>query len=105
MPIETTERRRHPRTNLRQVVFIRPFNSRLPPDSCNTFNVSQNGLYLATLADHYVPGLNIYVTSDFQPGSLIHFAPAGIVVRVEKLEDDIMGVAIHLFSQSLSVVN
>jgi hypothetical protein len=105
MPTESTERRRQPRTILSQVVFIRPFNSRLPPDSCNTFNVSQNGLYLSTLADHYVPGLNIYVTSDFQPGSLMHFATAGIVVRVEKLEDDKWGVAIHLFSVSSSTVN
>jgi hypothetical protein len=104
MPTESTERRRQPRTDLSQVVFIRPFDSRLPPDSCTTFNVSQDGLYLATLADHYVPGMNVYVTSDFQHGSLAHFANAGIVVRVDKLEDNKWGVAIHIFSSpSLTV--
>jgi hypothetical protein len=97
MPTESTERRRQPRTNLSEVAFIRPFDSRLPPDSCTTFNVSQDGLYLATLADHYAPGVKVYVTSDFQPGSTMHFATAGIVVRVEKLEDDKWGVAIHIF--------
>jgi hypothetical protein len=66
MPPESKERPRQPRTNLSQVVFIRPFNSRLPPDSCNTFNVSQNRLYLSTVADHYVPCLNIY-PSRFPP--------------------------------------
>jgi hypothetical protein len=104
MPTESTERRRQPRTNLSEVAFIRPFDSRLRPDSCTTFNVSQDGLYLATLADHYAPGVKVYVTSDFHPGSLVHFATAGIVVRIEKLEDGKWGVAIHIFSASSSTV-
>jgi hypothetical protein len=98
MPTESTERRREARTNFSEVVFIRPFDSRLPPDSCTTSNVSQDGLYLATLAGHYAPGVNVYVASNFQSGSLVHFATAGIVVRVEKLENDKWGVAIHIFS-------
>jgi hypothetical protein len=104
MPTESAERRRQPRTNLSQVIFMRPFYSRLSPDSCTTLNFSRHGLYLATLSDHYVPGVNVYVTSEFQPGSQVHFATAGIVVRVEKLEDDKWGVAIHIFSPSPSTV-
>ena len=104
MPIETTERRRQPRTNLSQVVFIRPVDSRLPPDICTTFNVSQDGVYLATLASHYAPGVNIYLTSDFQTGSPMTYAMAGVVVRVDKLEGDKWGVAIHIFSPSSSTV-
>ncbi len=100
MPTESKERRRQPRTNCSEVAFIRPFDSRLPPDSCKTFNISEDGLYLATSADHYVRGTNVYVTSDFQPGSMVHIATAGIVVRVEKLEDHKWGVAIHIFSPS-----
>jgi hypothetical protein len=105
MPTESTERRRQPRTNLSEVIFIRPSDSRLPPDSCTTFNTSQDGLYLATLADHYAPGVNVYVTSDFQSGSPMNYAAAGIVVRVEKLKDDKWGVAIHFFSPSASTVH
>ena len=104
MPTESTERRRQPRTNLSQVVFIRPFDSRLPPDFCTTFNVSQDGVYLATSASHYAPGVNIYLTSDFQTGSPMTYAMAGVVVRVEKLEEDKWGVAIHIFSPSSSTV-
>jgi PilZ domain len=104
MRIETTERRRQPRTNLSQVVLIRPLDSRLPPDSCTTFNVSQDGLYLATLAGHYAPGMNVYVTSDFRPDSQTNYAMAGVVVRVEKLEENKWGVAIHIFSPSSSTV-
>jgi hypothetical protein len=100
MAIESTERRRQPRTNLSQVVFIRPVNSRLHPDSCTTFNVSQDGVYLATLAGHYAPGVNVYLTSDCQPGSPLTYAMAGIVLRVQKLENDKWGVAIRILSPS-----
>jgi hypothetical protein len=104
MPIETTERRRQPRTNLSQVVFIRPIDSRSPPHFSTTRNVSQNGVYLATLASNYAPGVNVYLTSDFQAGSPMTYAMAGVVVRVERLEDDRWGVAIHIFSPSSSTV-
>jgi hypothetical protein len=76
----------------------------LPPDSCTTINVSQGGLYLATAAGHYAPGMNVYVTSDFQSNSPVHYAMAGVVVRVEKLEENKWGVAIHIFSPSLSTI-
>jgi hypothetical protein len=104
MPTESTERRRQPRTNLVQIVRIRRLDSRLPPDSCTTLNVSQDGLYIATLASHYAPGMNVYVTSDFRPDNPMNYAMAGVVVRVEKLEDDKWGVAIHIFSPSSSTV-
>jgi hypothetical protein len=104
MPSDPTERRRQPRTNLSHGVFIRPVDSRLPPDSCTTFNVSQNGLYLATVAGHYAPGVNVYVTSDFRSESPVNYAMAGVVVRVENLENDKWGVAIHFFSPSSSTV-
>jgi hypothetical protein len=104
MPIETTERRRQPRTNLSQVVRIRRFDPSWPPEYCTTLNVSQDGLYFATSEGHYAPGINVYVTSDFRPDSSINYAMAGMVVRVDKLEEDKWGVAIHIFSPSLSTV-
>jgi hypothetical protein len=57
------------------------------------------------LADHYASGVNVYVTSNFQSRGLVHFATAGIVVRVEKLEDAKWGVAIHIFSPSSSTAH
>jgi len=104
MPTDPTERRRQPRTNLSQVVFIRPVDSRLPPDSCTTFNVSQEGLYFATVAGHYAPGVYVYVMGDFQSDSPVNYPMAGLVVRVENLENDKWGVAIHFFSPSSSTV-
>ena len=98
MPTESSERRRAPRTNVKQVVRIRPFDPQLPPEYCTTFNVSRDGLYLETSGGHYALGMNVYVTRDFQPGSPIEHDVAGAVVRIEKLENDEFGVAIQLLS-------
>jgi hypothetical protein len=102
MPIETTERRRQPRTNLSEVLFIRASDSRLAPDSCTSLNVSKDGLYLATLAGNYAPGLKVCVTSEFHVGTQLNFISEAIVVRVEKLEDGRWGVAIQICAPSSS---
>ena len=105
MPTESTERRREPRTKLSQVVRIRPFDSNLLPEDCTTLNVSHDGLYFATSKGHYARGVYVYVMSDFQLDDPMDQAVAGVVVRVETLEDDIWGVAIHTFSPMLSMVH
>jgi hypothetical protein len=97
VPTQPIERRQKPRTRLSQVVRIRPFDPSLPAEYCTTFDVSQDGLYFATSADHYAPGVNVYVSSDYHPGSPLNHALTGLVVRVEKLEDDKFGVAIQVF--------
>ncbi len=102
MQTESTDRRRQPRTSLAQVVRIRPFDPALPPEYCTTFNVSPEGLYFATSSRHYSPGTNVYVTSDFQPGSPLNHAMEGVIVRVDKLDDETWGVAVHIFSSSSS---
>ncbi len=105
MPTESTERRREPRTKLSQVVRIRPFDSNLLPEDCTTLDVSHDGLYFATSKGHYARGVYVYVMSDFQLDDPMDQAVAGVVVRVETLEDDIWGVAIHTFSPMLSMVH
>src|ERR1700680_655676 len=104
MPIEPTERRRQPRTNLSQVVRIRRFDPSWPPEYCITINVSQDGLYFASSEGHYALGINVYVTSDFRNNSSINYAMAGVVVRVDKLKEGKWGVAIRIFSPSSSTV-
>jgi PilZ domain len=93
---EFKERRHAPRTNLKQVVRIRPVDPQFPPEYSTTFNISESGLYFATSAGHYIPGMNVYVTSDFQPGSPMNRSVAGSVVRVEELENGQFGIAIQI---------
>jgi hypothetical protein len=93
---EFKERRHAPRTDLKQVLRIRPVDPQFPPEYCTTFNISEAGLYFATSARHYLPGMNVYVTSDFQPGSPMNRSVAGSVVRVEELENGQSGIAIQI---------
>lgn len=105
MSNESQERRRYPRINLAQVVRIRPFDPSLSPEYCTTVNVSQNGLYFGTQAGHYTPGLSVYVTSDFQPDSPLNSTVVGVVVRIDNLEGEKWGVAIHIVSSSSLTAN
>lgn len=98
VPPETKDRRASPRTDLGQVVRIRPFDPDLPPEYCKTANVSSGGLYFVTSAAHYTPGMNVYVTSDYQPGSPMNRAASGTIVRIDPIDDTHWGIAIHIFS-------
>jgi len=97
---DAKERRAVPRANLAQVVRIRPFDPELPPEYCKTANVSRGGLYFVTSAAHYAPGMNVYVTSDYQPGSPMNRAVSGTIVRVDPIDDAHWGIAIHIFPSS-----
>jgi hypothetical protein len=57
-------------------------------------------MYFATQAAYYIPGMSVYVTSDFQPDSSLHSTVVGAVVRIDKLETEKWGVAIHIVSPS-----
>jgi len=48
--------------------------------------------------------MNVYGTSDYEPDSPMSYALTVLVVRVEKLEDDKLGVAIQTFSPSSLMV-
>ena len=51
------------------------------------------------------PGLSVYVTSDFQPGSPMNSTVVGAVVRIDNLEAEKWGVAIHIVSSSSLTAN
>jgi hypothetical protein len=102
---EPQERRQYPRTDLSQAVRIRPFDPSLPPEYCTTLNASQDGLYFPTQAGHYVLGMSVYVTTDFQPDSPLNSTFVGVVVRIDKLESDKRGIATHVLSPSSAAAN
>jgi hypothetical protein len=98
MQSEFKERRRAPRTDVKHVVRIRPFDPQFPPEYCKTFNISESGLYIVTSARHYVVGMNVYVTRDFQPGNPMNRSVDGSVVRIQELESGKFAVAIQIHS-------
>jgi hypothetical protein len=103
--IEPQEQRRHPRIELSQAIRIRPCDPSLPPEYCTTLNASQGGLYFPTQAGHYELGMSVYVTTDFQPDSPLNTTFVGVVVRIDKLESDKRGIAIHVLSPSSAAAN
>jgi hypothetical protein len=103
--IEPQEGRQYPRIDLSQAVRICPFDPAFPPEYCTTLNASQDGLYFPTQAGHYALGMSVYVTTDFQPDSPLNSTFVGVVVRIDKLEFDKRGIAIHVLSPSSAAAN
>ena len=68
-------------------------------------NASQDGLYFPTQAVHYVLGMSVYVTTDFQPDSPLNSTFVGVVVRIDTLDTEKWGVAIHVLSLSSEAAN
>jgi hypothetical protein len=88
--------RRSARVKLAQSVRIRPADSRKPEEVCTSVNISDNGMYFEATATHYYPGMEVFVTrnaADANPSE-----EHGSVLRVDKLENGKVGVAIHIFS-------
>jgi hypothetical protein len=79
-------------------VRIGPFDPSLPPEYCTTVNASEDGLYFPTRANHYGLGMSVYVTTDFRPDSPLNSTFVGVIVRIDKLESDTRGIAIHVLS-------
>ena len=105
MSTKPQEQRRYTRSDLSLAVRIRPFDPSLPPEYCTTLNASEDGLYFPTVAGHYVLGMSVHVTTDFQPDSPLNTTFVGVVVRIDELESDKRGVAIHILSPSSAAAN
>ena len=105
MSTEPQERRRCHRADLAQAVRIRPFDPALPPEYCTTTNASEDGLYFPTQANHYTLGMSVFVTTDFQPDSPLHTTFVGVVVRIDNLQSNQLGIAIHVLSPSAAAAN
>jgi hypothetical protein len=68
-------------------------------------NGSQDGLYFSTQAGHYALGMSVYVTTDFHPDNPLNSNFVGVVVRIDKLESDNWGIAIHVLSPTSEACN
>lgn len=95
---KSKERRSTPRALLSRLVRIRPSDPRFPAEIGTTSNVSPTGLYFLTSAGHYSPGMQVYVTRDFQPGAPPNAEVPGAIVRVDRLDSGQCGVAIRVFA-------
>ena len=90
------EYRLTPRETLSEPVLIRPCDPQYPEEICTTANVSRSGLYFVTSTKHYDVGMNVIVMLNFGPDDPRHREQIGDVVRVERLGENRLGVAVRI---------
>lgn len=93
-------RRLAPRAKLSLPVRIRCFDSNWTEEIGRTSNVSREGLYFETSARHYLEqyfrNWKVSVVRNFQPGDIANLEESDQIVRIDRLADGKLGVAIHI---------
>jgi hypothetical protein len=90
------EQRREPRARVSQRLRIRIPDSDHPTEICTAQNLSRSGLYFVTSFTHYLPGMKICVTRNFDPEDHMSTEETANIVRVDSLRGDRKGVAIRV---------
>jgi hypothetical protein len=96
-------RRRSPRAKVSQPVRIRPFDSLYPAEVCTTLNVSRSGAYFSSSAVHYFVGMDVYVIRNFQPEDPTNHEEVADVVRIDKLRNGMLGIAVRILGRARPV--
>jgi hypothetical protein len=90
------ERRRSRRVNISEPVRVRPSDPKYQDEVRNTLNVSRNGLYFSTWAEHYYIGMSLGVTFPYASVDLGNGESVGRIVRIERLNDGRFGIAVQI---------
>ncbi len=103
MPEKPTQdypaKRRSRRLKVASRVRVRPSDPNLEhfEDLPVTMNASREGIYFSTRQTSYYPGMRLFVTYPFDmPHDPLNAEYIGEVVRIEKLADGKLGVAVQL---------
>lgn len=103
MQAPTTNRRRTPRAKVSLPVRIRCFEPKCPEEIGKTSNVSREGFYFETTARHfleqYFHNWKVRVTRNFQPGDLANVEETGQIVRIDRLPEGRLGVAVQILAR------
>jgi len=95
-----TNRRLAPRAMVSLPFRIRCFDSNWTEEIGRTTNVSREGLYFETSAKHYLEHFfrnwKVSVVRNFQLGDVANLEETGQIMRIDRLPDGKLGVAIHI---------
>ena len=93
-------RRRAPRAKLSLPFRIRCFDTNWTEEIGRTSNVSREGLYFETSARHYLKehfrSWKVSVVRNFQPRDIVNLEESGQIVRIDRLPEGKLGIAIHI---------
>lgn len=90
------ERRESPRTNVFKPVRLQPLDPKYEEEVRATLNVSRDGLYFRSWAEHYQIGMRLRVTFPYASVDLCNSEYLGEVLRVDELEDGSWGIALRI---------
>jgi hypothetical protein len=90
------ERRSYPRYPTATSVLACPFGPEYKEQVDVTSNASRDGLYFESRASHYRPGMPVSVIVGYHPDNPANSPCFGKIVRVDKLPDGAVGVAVRI---------
>jgi len=96
VPAPEKERRLGNRVKMSKPMLARPTDPKFKEEIVTTLNVSRYGLYFETRAEHYYLGMHLNVIFPYAPEDPVTAPVLGVVVRVDKLTEGNLGVAIRL---------
>ena len=96
--LSDTDRRRKRRAKMTQPVRVRPSEpiSNDFDEVLATINVCRDGIYFPTGRESYKEGMRLFVTFPYRGASEMNLEYIGRVVRIDRLPDGKLGVAVHL---------
>lgn len=96
--LSDTDRRRKRRAKMAQPVRVRPSEPGANDfdEVLATLDVCRNGIYFPTQRETYKQGMRLFVTFPFRGASEMNPEYIGQVVRIDRLPDGNLGVAVHL---------
>jgi len=96
-PRRRNERRRRERLNVSLPARLRTFDVDFwrTEEVQTTLNFTRNGLYFPTWTEHYALEMRVLVTLPYRSAGSVHREYLGKVVRLERLADGRVGVALQ----------
>lgn len=90
------ERRVGRRSKIRRKMLICPEDPRYREEVQPTENFARGGFYFVTVAKHYYLGMRVSLVAGYEPNDLCNIRSFGEVVRIDKLKDDRLGIAVRI---------
>ena len=90
------ERRGSRRSKVQRKVLVCPADPRYREEVEPTENFGRGGFYFVTAARHYYVGMQVSLVAGYEPNDPCNARSLGEIVRIDKLKDDKLGIAIRV---------
>jgi hypothetical protein len=98
-PVANEERRRSQRDKIANPARVRPWGPKYEEEVRTTLNSSRDGLYFTTWSEHYHLNMSVSVIFPYASVVLSHSEHFGRIVRIERLTDGRLGIAVQFLSR------